>query len=70
MKTVFVLTQEVTGPAGHGEPGTPYLTLKTNGEWYTLGDPAPAFSTKEKAEEYKKEFDEYNFYKITELEVV
>ncbi len=50
--TVFALTQETAGPSGHGEPGTPYLTLLTDGEWYSLGNPHPLFTTKEGAEKY------------------
>lgn len=52
IKTVFALVRKVTGPAGHGEPGEPYLTLLTDGSWFNLGNPHPLFTTREKAEHY------------------
>lgn len=71
MKSVFVLTNEQKGPAGHGEPGVPYLTLRTNGgEWYTLGKPSPAFSTRENAMKYKKTLPYPDMWSITELELI
>lgn len=52
-KTVFALVREAAGPAGHGEPGEPYLTLLTDGEWFNLGNPHPLFTTRPAAEHYK-----------------
>jgi len=70
MKTIFILTSEQRGAPGHGEPGIPYLTLRTDGNWYTLGKPVSAFSTKEKAEAYKKTLPWPGAWEITELEVI
>ena len=52
--TVYALTRIVKGPAGHGEPGEPYLSLLTDGSWFTLGNPHPLFTTQEAAHEYMK----------------
>ena len=54
---VYALTREVTGPAGHGEPGNPYLSLLTDGEWFDLGNPHPLFTTEKAAEKYLKDND-------------
>ena len=70
MKTVYAITKEIRGPQGHGEPGQPYLCLVTDGEWFDLGEPLPMFKTKEDAESARKEFDEYNFYKVIPLNLV
>ena len=67
MKTIYALTSNQTGPAGHGEPGEPYLTLATDGEWFTLGKPHPVFTDHIKAETYRKSIDKYNRYNITPL---
>jgi hypothetical protein len=53
--TVYALTRQVTGSPGHGEPGTPYLTLLTDGVWFNLGNPHPFFTTEEAAEKYKND---------------
>ena len=38
-------------------------------EWFEIGDPLPAFETRERAEKARNEFDEFNFYKVTELKM-
>ena len=64
--SIFLIVQEVHGPAGHGEPPMPYLALHTDGEWFSLGEPTPAFKTYEKAEEFLSTLI-YSSYKIKEV---
>lgn len=51
--TIFALVNKVTGPAGHGEPGEPYLALLTDGEWFNIGNPHPLFTSRKAAEHYR-----------------
>lgn len=69
MTKIYAITKKVKGPAGHGEPGMPYLALATDGEWFDLGMPLPVFSSEESAEAKRLEFDKYNFWEITELDI-
>ena len=69
MFKVYLITKNVKGPAGHGEPGEPYLALATDGVWFDLGNPLPAFPSFDTAEVKRKEFDDCNRYKVTELEI-
>lgn len=69
MNTVYVLTHKVRGPAGHGEPGIPYLALLTEGDWYSVGTPFPAFTTQEAAEKKLDEIGGRSYYTITPLTV-
>ena len=69
MTTIFLITKKVKGPHGHGEPGEPYLALATDGDSYTIGEPLPAFTTFKEAEEARENFDKYNSYTVTELDV-
>lgn len=69
MKSIFVIAKESEGPRGHGEPGEQQLVLATDGRWFELGNPRPAFTSREAAEAERKKFDKYNFYKVVELEL-
>lgn len=69
MPRVYAITKKGRGPAGHGEPGFPYLALATDGEWFDLGNPLPVFATAEAAEARRKEVDRYGYYEVTPLDV-
>ena len=66
---LYAITQEVTGPRGHGEPGMPYLALATYDEGYTLGAPLPLFTSEEQAEEARSRMRYGDLYKVTPLQV-
>lgn len=68
MEEVFVITEIVQGPGGHGEPGIESLALVTDGCW-GIGKPLPAFYSREKAEAYRRSIDKYNHYKVIGLPV-
>lgn len=56
MQTIFVLTSNERGSAGHGEPAPYHLVLATVGGNGYLGSSEtayPAFTSREKAEAYK-----------------
>jgi hypothetical protein len=69
MAKIYLITGKATGPCGHGEPGSKYITLADDGVW-ELGKPYPAFTTREAAEGYLVPIDKYGRYRITELELV
>lgn len=52
---IFVITEQVSGPSGHGEPGRQYQALADDGSGYAKGTPYPAFSTWEKAEQFRED---------------
>jgi hypothetical protein len=71
MNKIYLITQIQRGPAGHGEPGCEYLTLKCdNTGCYTLGKPISAFKTCAAAQEYLSTFDTWGLYLITGLDLV
>ena len=72
MKKVFVITWEGSSGAGHGEPPSKYLCLKTQQgeEYFGYGKPQPAFTTREKAQAWLDKNGKYSFNSITELEVI
>ena len=73
MSSIFLLVREGAGPRGHGEPGEPYLAVYTSllpAEWFTLGEPAPAFATEKAAQSFKDDHDRYGSWKIKEFPVV
>ena len=69
MSEVYALTRKVHGPAGHGEPGAPYIALAEDGNGYVLGEPIPVFASRESAERRLAEFGEYTSFEITPLTV-
>ncbi len=70
MAKVYAITKQVEGPAGHGEPGMPYLALLTDGKWFDLGKPFPIFYSFEDAETLRESIDKYGFYNIVELDII
>jgi len=70
MNSIFLIVREVRGPHGHGEPGEPYLSLHTDGEWFDLGEPSPALDSERKAENFRTSFDKYNSYKVKEIKLL
>lgn len=70
MNKVYAITKKTETAGGHGSPGSPYLSLASDGECFKLGNPLPVFTSKECAELKMIEFDTFGFYEITELEVI
>lgn len=68
---IYQLVFEITGPRGHGEPGSRYLCIRTTGgDWYELGDPLPAYFKREDAEAELKKLGKYTYCKIKEIAVI
>lgn len=69
MNTVYVIVRNVHGPAGHGEPPEEFIALGEDGGAWTLGNPYPVFTSKEKAEKFKETIQFGRYYKVIPLEV-
>ena len=69
MKTIYVLTRKGAGPAGHGEPGQPFVELMHGGEWFDIGKFAPAFTDRGEALKYLAETGKSLYWNIMELEL-
>jgi len=66
MSVVFVIGKFTSGPCGHGSPGEPYFSMMHDGG-YKLGVLAPVFQSREDAEEYRKEHDQFNWYSVVSV---
>ena len=70
MKFIYLITQKVSGPSGHGEPSCENIALHDNrgDNPFSIGELSPAYLTKESAELALSKTDTY-FHGITKLEI-
>lgn len=65
---VYAIVADTTGPQGHGEPGTPYVSLVFEESRYTIAKPTPLFKIKGEATQYMIDRG-LNWKRIIELEL-